>query len=65
MPLLCGQVVDHTNYGKNREAFDMEMHKHLMAEGIELVCLAGFMRILSGRKISQMLTLWDVLNGFI
>lgn len=33
--------------GKDRAAFDAEMHALLQSKGIELVCLAGFMRLLT------------------
>lgn len=33
--------------GKSREDFDAEMNAALRAAGVEIVCLAGFMRILS------------------
>lgn len=40
-------VVPHKAYGKDREAFDAAMQAELQRHGIELVCLAGFMRILT------------------
>lgn len=39
-------VVPHENYG-SREAFEEAIHQHLVEHNIELVCLAGFMRILT------------------
>lgn len=39
-------VIDHKLYA-SREAFDAAMHDALTVRGIELVCLAGFMRLLS------------------
>lgn len=41
------KVVSHTNYPK-REDFDRALHSQLVAFGVEIVCLAGFMRILTG-----------------
>ena len=38
-------VVDHRPFGKDRGAFEEEMNKVLDAEGVEIICLAGFMRI--------------------
>lgn len=40
-------VVDHKIYGKDRAAFDRAMHQVLLAHKIDLVCLAGFMRLLT------------------
>jgi phosphoribosylglycinamide formyltransferase-1 len=40
-------VVDHQTYGKDREAFERALQAVLEAHRIELVCLAGFMRLLS------------------
>jgi phosphoribosylglycinamide formyltransferase-1 len=39
-------VVDHRAY-RDRAAFDAEMDRRLRAAGTELVCLAGFMRVLT------------------
>lgn len=40
-------TLDHKSYGKDRAAYDAAMQTVLEANKIELVCLAGFMRILS------------------
>lgn len=42
---IPAQVIPHK--GKTREAFDAELDAALRAAGVEIVCLAGFMRILS------------------
>ena len=50
MSALCfdfSQVINHKDY-KSRDEFDAAMNDSLMAAGIEIVCLAGFMRILTG-----------------
>lgn len=40
-------TLDHKPYGKDRAGYDAAMQTALEAHKIELVCLAGFMRILS------------------
>jgi phosphoribosylglycinamide formyltransferase-1 len=40
-------VVDHKNYGQDREAFEHALQAVLETHRIELLCLAGFMRLLS------------------
>lgn len=40
-------VVDHKPFGRDREAFEKAVDAELQAAGIELVALAGFMRLLS------------------
>lgn len=44
---IATQVVDHKQFGKDREAFDRAMQEVLLARRIELICLAGFMRLLT------------------
>ncbi|XP_035829112.1 trifunctional purine biosynthetic protein adenosine-3 [Aplysia californica] len=45
-------VINHRNY-KSREEFDEALHQALVSHGIELVCLAGFMRILTGGFVNK------------
>jgi phosphoribosylglycinamide formyltransferase-1 len=52
---ILTSVVDHTFFGKDREAFETAIQAELEASGIDLVCLAGFMRILTPWLISR----WD------
>ncbi|MBD8892721.1 phosphoribosylglycinamide formyltransferase [Roseibium litorale] len=40
-------VLDHRNYKGNREAFERDMDALLRSRGIELIALAGFMRLLT------------------
>jgi phosphoribosylglycinamide formyltransferase-1 len=50
---IATAVVDHTRYGKDREAFEHALQDVLTAHRIELVCLAGFMRLLTPWFVNQ------------
>ena len=45
--------VHHTQYGKDREAFERALQDVLAAHRIDLVCLAGFMRLLTPWFVDQ------------
>ena len=45
-------VIDHKNY-RNRELFEDELTIILKASGVNLICLAGFMRILTANFIKK------------
>jgi phosphoribosylglycinamide formyltransferase-1 len=49
---IATRVVCHRDYG-NRAAFDAALDEALRAAGIQLVCLAGFMRILGDRFVES------------
>ncbi|MCU9837020.1 phosphoribosylglycinamide formyltransferase [Ruegeria sp. WL0004] len=40
-------VVDHRPFGKDRAAFEAELIKPILDAGTDIVCLAGFMRVLT------------------
>lgn len=44
---IATAAVDHTVSGSDRAAFEHAMQAHLDRHGIEIVCLAGFMRLLT------------------
>lgn len=44
---VATQVIDHTRFGHDREGFERALDTALTARGIEIVCLAGFMRLLT------------------
>jgi phosphoribosylglycinamide formyltransferase-1 len=48
-------IVDHRPFGKSREAFERALQDELQAHNIELICLAGFMRLLTPWFVRQ----WD------
>jgi phosphoribosylglycinamide formyltransferase-1 len=50
---IATAVVDHAIYGQDREAFERKMQEVLEAHRIELICLAGFMRLLTPWFVRQ------------
>jgi phosphoribosylglycinamide formyltransferase 1 len=50
---IATQVVDHTSYGKDRAAFERALQAALETHRIEIVCLAGFMRLLTPWFVGQ------------
>lgn len=44
---IATEVIDHKSFGKDREAFDRQLDATLEANHIDIVCLAGFLRVLS------------------
>lgn len=46
------QIIEHTGYS-DRESFDRDVDAALRAAGVELICLAGFMRLLSAWIVGQ------------
>jgi phosphoribosylglycinamide formyltransferase-1 len=50
---IATAVVDHTGFGKDRAAFEQAVQVHLDAHRVDLVCLAGFMRLLTPAFVSR------------
>jgi len=46
-------TVDHKTYGKDREAFERAIQAELEENSIDIVCLAGFMRVLTPWLVGQ------------
>ncbi len=44
---IATAIIDHTKFGKDREAFERTLDAELEAKRIEIVCLAGFLRLLT------------------
>jgi phosphoribosylglycinamide formyltransferase-1 len=49
---IATQVIDHKKFG-SREQFEHELQRSLEANGIDIVCLAGFMRLLTPWLVSR------------
>lgn len=49
---IATQVIDHKAHA-SRAAFEDALHAVLLAHNVELVCLAGFMRILTHRFVAR------------
>ena len=46
-------TIDHTKFGSDREAFERALDVELQSRAIDLVCLAGFMRLLTPWLVQQ------------
>ena len=44
---IATMLLDHTNFGSDRKAFESVLDAGLQAKRIEIICLAGFMRLLT------------------
>jgi phosphoribosylglycinamide formyltransferase-1 len=44
---IATALIDHAAFGKDREAFERALDAELQARQIDIVCLAGFMRLLT------------------
>ncbi len=49
------EIVDHKPFGKDRQKFEEALHAKLCSYGAQLVCLAGFMRLLTPWFVEQWL----------
>ena len=49
---IAARIIDHREFG-DRESFEAELDRALTGSGIEIVCLAGFMRILGTRFVDR------------
>ena len=50
---IATAIVDHAEYGKDREAFERAVQAVLEAHRIEIICLAGFMRLFTPWLVSR------------
>ena len=50
---IATEVVEHTQYGKDRAAFEAALQAALVKHRIEIVCLAGLMRLLTAGFVDR------------
>lgn len=50
---IATAIVDHTSFGKDRAAFEDALQRELDSHDVELVCLAGFMRLLTAAFVTR------------
>jgi phosphoribosylglycinamide formyltransferase-1 len=49
---VATEVVDHTAFGKDRAAFEAALNETLKEHSADIICLAGFMRILGAEFVA-------------
>ncbi|HYC16861.1 MAG TPA: phosphoribosylglycinamide formyltransferase [Pseudolabrys sp.] len=57
---IASEVVDHTKFGNDRAGFEHAVQATLERQRIDLVCLAGFMRLLTADFVKKWQ--WRILN---
>jgi len=50
---IATEIVDHTKFGKDRAAFERALQDALLKHRVDIVCLAGFMRLLSADFVNR------------
>ena len=50
---IATAVVDHRPYGKDRAAFEVQLGKALATAKPDIICLAGFMRVLTAGFVNR------------
>lgn len=50
---IATEIVDHTQFGKDRAGFERALQSVLQQHRVEIVCLAGFMRLLTPWFVDQ------------
>jgi phosphoribosylglycinamide formyltransferase-1 len=50
---IATEVVDHRPYGADRAGFEAEVAARIAPYEIDIICLAGFMRVLTGGFVSS------------
>lgn len=52
---IATAVINHKDFGKDREAFERALDQEIKKHGCQLVCLAGFMRLLTPWFVTEWL----------
>lgn len=50
---VATDVVDHRPYGEDRASYEDALHRRIMKYSPDIICLAGFMRVLTERFVSR------------
>lgn len=50
---IMAQCVDHRTFGKDRQSFEAEIDRILTEAGVQVIALAGFMRVLTPWFVSR------------